>query len=71
MSRSRRKTPKIGITTTRSEKEDKRVANRALRRKVRQGKSELMIRDVSDVWAFGKDGKSRFDPHKRPKDMRK
>jgi hypothetical protein len=71
MSRSRRKTPKAGITTADSEKQDKRLANRDLRRKVRQGKLDLRVRDVSNVWSFDKDGKQRFDPKKHPKEMRK
>jgi hypothetical protein len=71
MSRSRRKTPKAGITTADSEKQDKRLANRDLRRKVRQGKLDLRVRDVSNGWSFDKDGKQRFDPKKHPKEMRK
>jgi hypothetical protein len=63
MSRSRKKVPKTAITTATSEKEDKRDANRRLRRvtreKVKKGEEELPgIREVSDVWQFSKDGKS-------------
>jgi hypothetical protein len=63
MSRSRRKVPKTAITTSTSEKEEKRDANRKLRRmtreKVKKGDEELPgIREVSDVWDFSKDGKS-------------
>jgi hypothetical protein len=57
MARSYRRTPKLGVTTAESEKDDKRQANRCLRRKVRQGKLYLTLREVSNVWAFGKDGK--------------
>ncbi len=71
MSRSRRHAPVCGITTARSEKQDKRQANRCLRRKVRSGHLELELLDVSDVWSFSKDGRARFDPRKHPKLMRK
>jgi hypothetical protein len=29
------------------------------------------VRELSDPWSMGKDGKVRFDPTKYPKDMRK
>lgn len=57
MSRSRRKTPVFGFTTATSEKQDKRLANRRLRRVVHQGKLYVRLRDVSNVWSFDKDGK--------------
>ena len=57
MSRSHRKTPVFGFTTATSEKQDKRHANRRLRRAVHQGKIYLRLRDVSNVWSLGKDGK--------------
>lgn len=57
MARSYRRTRVLGVTTANSEKEDKRQANRLLRRKVRQGHVHLTLRDVSDTDAFGKDGK--------------
>ncbi|MEM6738310.1 MAG: hypothetical protein AAF620_19800 [Bacteroidota bacterium] len=61
MSRSKRKTPKRGITGATSEKEDKRDANRKLRRKAKQqvhkGDEILSeLREVSDVWALEKMG---------------
>jgi len=64
MSRSRKKTPAGGMTNARSEKDDKRRANRKLRRKTRAGDpaNAPAIREVSDVWVFQKDGKVRFDP---------
>lgn len=70
MSRSKKKTPKRGITGASSEKEDKRDANRKLRRKTKQQVNKedeilLELREVSNVWGFGKDGKI-FD-----KEMRK
>jgi len=79
MSRSRLKRPFIPITTASSEKNDKRLANRKLRRlttlKLRRGSldDDLIlpeIRDVSNVYLFSKDGKIRMsDP--THKDMRK
>jgi hypothetical protein len=45
-----------------SEKEDKRLANRNFRHKAKlrakSGSGEfLLMREISNVWAFGKDGK--------------
>ena len=77
MSRSRRKTPICGITTAESEKQDKRIANRRLRRKVRAALAVEpegvlpALREVSSVWTFDKDGKMRFDPAEWPVSMRK
>lgn len=69
MSRSRRKTPIIGWTTAPSEKEDKRLANRRLRRIVRnilrtQEDPDVLpdLREVSDPWDMNKDGKQWIDP---------
>ncbi len=77
MSRSRRKTPVAGITTSDSEKQDKRRANRKLRRRVRAilpAEPDAVLpdlREVSSVWGFDKDGKQRFDPESHPRLMRK
>ena len=63
MSRSRRKTPVLGITTAKSEKQDKRIANRKLRRLVNQRLAcdahgvMPALREVSNVWSMAKDGK--------------
>ena len=66
MARSKKKNPIHGITTAQSEKEDKRFANRAYRRKVKQmiQPDEIVddltlpqIREISNVWDFAKDGK--------------
>jgi hypothetical protein len=62
MSRSFRHTPSFGITTARSEKRDKRLANRRHRRITRvalaQGDEVLpLLRELSNVWGFDKDGK--------------
>jgi hypothetical protein len=61
MSRSRIKTPILGIASV-SDKEGKRQANRAFRRNVHmevlKGKEIVsLLREVSNVWDFPKDGK--------------
>ncbi|WP_420128493.1 hypothetical protein [Longimicrobium sp.] len=77
MSRSRRRTPICGITTAKSEKKDKRIANRTLRRRVRatlHGDPHAPLplpREVSDPWLMDKDGKMPIDPARHPKIMRK
>jgi hypothetical protein len=78
MSRSRRKRPFSGITLAKSEKQEKRLANRRIRR---VNKSLLAYtndetqlrrkREVSNVWCMSKDGKQRFDPETYPELMRK
>ena len=74
MSRFRKKHPFCGITTATTEKEDKRRAHRTLRRVFRDldlsDPDSLVVpllREVSNVWSFGKDGKQRFDPKLYPK----
>ena len=61
MSRSRKHTPICGMTTARSEKDDKQRANRLHRRlnkiKINQDKDPVDLRLVSDVWLMAKDGK--------------
>lgn len=66
MSRSRRKTPIFGHAG-KSEKKDKRLANRAFRRsektKIIAEEFEqipIYMREVVNVWAMSKDGKSYF-----------
>ena len=75
MSRSRRKTPICGLTTTGSEKEDKMISSRAFRRKVREAlknqKEAPLEKEIRDPWKWSKDGKQYFDPRKKPKLMRK
>ena len=75
MSRSKKKTKIHGNTTAKSEKENKRDANRKLRRivkqKVNSGRTELPeLREVSNVWSFDKDGK-RYNPEMNEKELRK
>ena len=78
MTRSKKKEPYIGNLGADSEKLDKSTAHRRLRRVVGQhlrvdpSKDVLPLeKEVSDPWKFDKDGKTRFDPRKRPKWMRK
>jgi hypothetical protein len=76
MSRSKKKTPKAGITTAETEKENKRGANRKFRRiskivlKKNKDEPTKKIREVSNVWAFDKDGK-QFLKKPTKKDLRK
>jgi hypothetical protein len=78
MARSKRRTSVVGITTAVSEKQDKRIANIAERRINKallaedlDGSTLKSKRELSNVWAFDKDGKQRIDPQKYPKAMRK
>ncbi|MVM31286.1 hypothetical protein GO755_14680 [Spirosoma sp. HMF4905] len=64
MSRSLRKTPIFGFTTGSTEKQDKRWANRRLRRtnrvRIRKADEPALLREVSNVWDFKKDGKMYY-----------
>ena len=61
MSRSYRKNPAGGITTCRSEKDDKRIANRRFRKAVKRAVHAKRVipimREVANVYFMGKDGK--------------
>lgn len=64
MSKSYRKTPIFGMCGSRvSEKFDKRKANRKLRKRIKSNIKKgytlifPLLREVSDVWEFAKDGK--------------
>lgn len=75
MSRSKKKTKIQGITTAKSEKIDKRNANRKFRRVIKQkvkiNETELpKLRELSNVWGFSKDGKI-YNPEMTDKDLRK
>ena len=79
MARSRRRTPIITMTTTASEKQDKRHANRncrsALRRTLKRDTDPdatvlPILRDVSNPWDMAKNGRSWFGHH-APELMRK
>lgn len=74
MSRSYRKTSIVGVAYGASEKQDKRFANRKLRRKIKSSfqKDDFYdenyicpeMREVSDTWGMSKDGKYYFDENK-------
>ena len=79
MSRSQRHTPIFGITTARSEREDKRIWHKRLRAHERTALSQLHClnwdnhipvhhRAVSDIWSMAKDGR-RFWPLAHQADM--
>ncbi len=60
MTRSHKKYPITGITTAESEKKDKQIANRKLRRKIKQNVTKEILplkREISDIWMMDKDGK--------------
>ncbi len=78
MSKSRKKTSIGGITTSCSEKQDKRIYNRRYRHACKQilntnSECELLphLREYSNVWSMDKDGKVWFDAKEHPKLMRK
>jgi len=83
MSHSYKHTPICGWSKKESEKQDKRFANRNLRREAKEAINIALssdtfdnlivpiIREVSCRWSFAKDGKQFFDPMKHPKEMRK
>lgn len=72
MSRSRKKTPISGNTTADTEKDDKRIANRAFRRiakrKLKNAQDDHEdclpkdLNEVSNLWSFNKDGKTWWNP---------
>ncbi|WP_299062970.1 hypothetical protein [uncultured Polaribacter sp.] len=75
MSRSKKKTKIHGITTAKSEKEDKQASNRKFRRIVKQKvtseENEIpQLREVSNVWSFDKDGKI-YNSEMTEKELRK
>ena len=87
MSRSVRKTPVFGHTTSTSEKDDKKEWHSAFRSKSKQhlnvavmddegleGFIDITVQDASDTWDFAKDGKQFFiatDIEEHNKNMRK
>ncbi len=74
MSRSRRKTPKFGITTSRTEKDYKRQANKASRRATRtavaKDREPPATKEHGNPWSGPKDGK-RYWRDADDRDMRK
>ena len=79
MSRSYKKTPITAFTTAKSDKEDKRLANRLFRRasrnRIKSNREPFYrLREVCDVWDFAKDGKVYYDKEavkRYPKILRK
>jgi len=78
MSRSRKKTLIGGVAVGRSERHEKRLANRKAQCHVRvalatdSNRNVLPhLREISNVWTMAKDGKHYFDPYLYPKEMRK
>jgi hypothetical protein len=76
MSRSRKHNPFRGMSSSESEKQDKRQGNRSLRRQnkilVNKFQDEALPLERNQVmtrWDMAKDGKTRFDPKKEPKKM--
>jgi hypothetical protein len=66
------------MTKAESEKQDKRLANRRIRRRVKvvleAGPEDDMLptlRELSDPWTMAKDGKRWFDPSRYPEELRK
>ena len=77
MARSKRKTPVIAITTAASEKDDKLASHRKIRHAVRQivpASLDSILpleKELTNTYSMSKDGKSRFDPKKLSKLLRK
>lgn len=79
MSRSYRKTPITSFTTAKSDKEDKKLANRLFRRasrnRIKSNREPFYrLREVCDVWDFAKDGRVYYDKEavkRYPKVLRK
>jgi len=65
MTRSFKKTPAGGNTCSDSEKQDKQLWYRSLRRKVKQLPAQELetapnVKEVSDPWLMDKDGKAHY-----------
>lgn len=79
MSRSYKKTPITAFTAAKSDKEDKKLANRLFRRasrnRIKSNREPFYrLREVCDVWDFAKDGKMYYDKEavkRYPKILRK
>ena len=63
MSRSFKKSPVVSITTSKSEKYDKQLYNRKLRKSIKSSLAKedydnlKDLKDVSNPWSMSKDGK--------------
>lgn len=78
MSRSRKRTPIMGIVSATSEKDDKRANHRRERRRVREvlattpePDSLPHHRELSDPWTMAKDGKRFLGRRAHARDRRK
>ena len=78
MSNSRKKTPKVGITSATSEKAEKQENHRRERRRVRQTlavdpEPEVLphTKELSNPWSMAKDGKVFLGKRVSQKDLRK
>jgi len=84
MTHSFKKNPVGGNVGAPSEKKDKQLASRAVRKKVKMKLEEVKVGivdpeevllpdelEIASNYDFSKDGKSRFDPEEYPKGMRK
>ena len=78
MARSRKKTPKAGITSARSEKKEKSANHRRERRRIReviaaQTDPEILphSKELSNPWSMAKDGKVFLGKRATRKDLRK
>lgn len=77
MSRSRRKTPISGVTTAASEKRDKIASHKVYRRTLKRlitPDLETPLpteRQLTNPWDMAKDGKTAFDPNRKPNWRRK
>lgn len=79
MARSRKRTSIHGIAVGASDKHSKRIANRKFRSRIKRELNKenrdfdsrplTLLREVSNVWNFSKDGKCWMDP--TPELMRK
>lgn len=72
MSRSRKKSPIIGVTAAASAAGDKRRANKRLRRVAKErvlrnpeGVLPAKLKEISDIWTTAKEGKIRISPDDR------
>ena len=76
MSRSRKQTPISGITTAKSEKDDKRILHGKLRARLRGAVKKMLLEqsseeyispkydEVHNKWSMAKDGKTYWVPKK-------
>lgn len=78
MSRSRKKNPWCGHTKAKSEKRDKVMSHRRIRKATKMAiasDSDPQVlpheKELSSVWLYSKDGKQRVDPKVYPEAMRK